>query len=104
MAFRGLLFFWMPTLLGVMATPPADVLRAALVLTDEHAVSITVKAIVFSDSMAVRRENILAAGKRADEREKRRSRQMEICQQSIHDAKLKTGINEDVRVGLAREH
>jgi hypothetical protein len=49
-------------------------------LADQHAVAVTVEAVARFDGVAVRRENIFAAGESTDQREQRRARQVKVCQ------------------------
>ena len=49
-------------------------------LTNEHAISVTVKAVARLNGVLVSRENFLPSSECADQREQRRARQMEIRQ------------------------
>ncbi len=49
-------------------------------LADQHAVAVTVEAVFRFDGMAVRREDIFAAGEGTDQRKQRRARQVKVCQ------------------------
>jgi hypothetical protein len=72
-------------------------------LADQHAVTVTVKAVARFHGMAVRRENIFTSGEDADQRKQRGAWQMKICQQRVHHAKVKPRNNKQACFGRTCE-
>ena len=54
---------------------------------DEHAVAVTEKAVPLAHGFLVRLQYQLSCGKRADQHQQGRARQMKIRQQHVHMAK-----------------
>src|SRR5262245_45768706 len=65
---------------------------------DKHRVAVTVEAIARGDGLAIGVEDSLAAGERGDEHQQRGSRQMEVRNQTGHDAELMARMNEEARL------
>src|SRR6266700_6264127 len=72
--------------------------------TNQHAVAITIEAVASRDGVFVSGQNVLSSGKRADQREQRRPRQMKICEQALHHAEPEARNNEQPRLGVACKH
>src|SRR5689334_1071064 len=64
---------------------------------DQHRVAVAIEAVAFGDGRAVRREDMVAAGEGGDEHDQRRLGQMEVGHQSVDDAEVEAGIDEEIR-------
>src|SRR5467141_595827 len=89
------------SLCGARARSSRSTNTPSYALTNQLAISITVEAIARFDGVVVRRQDMLAAGERADQREQRGARQMKVCEQSFHDTKSKSGNNKKLRIRFA---
>lgn len=72
--------------------------------TNQHAIAVTVEAVAGLDGVVVCRQNVLAACESANQREQRGTRQMKVCQQTLHHAKMKSGNDEQAGLGSAGKH
>jgi hypothetical protein len=87
----------------------ADVLGEAFLVTayllfDEHAISIGIEPVASLYRMAVCVHYQFFSAERAHQHQQRRLRQMEVCQQRVHDAKAIAGIDEYVCLALSGFH
>jgi hypothetical protein len=67
-------------------------------LLDEHAVAVREETISLVDGVVIGAQSTFGSGESADQHEQARLRQMKVGEKSVHDAELKTGIDEDVGV------
>ena len=65
---------------------------------DQHRVTVTVKAIAFTNRVPIRFEDELAPGERADEDEEARAWQVKIREQRVNTQKSISRLDEDLRV------
>src|SRR5690349_16763347 len=63
-------------------------------LTNQHAVSVAIETVARFDGMLIRRKDPLTAGESAHQRKECGTRQMKVCEQTIHDTKSKSRNNE----------
>src|SRR2546423_2490996 len=62
---------------------------------DQHRIAVGKEAIAFANRGPIRIEDSLASAERANEREQRGARQMEIREQEIYRSKAKTRLDEE---------
>ncbi len=62
---------------------------------NQHRVAIAVEVISALDGFAIRGEDSLSACESRDKHEKRRLRQVKVCDEPLDDAKAMTGMNEE---------
>lgn len=70
-------------------------------LADQHAIPITIKTVTLGDRVAVGLKDVLAPGKRGNQRQERGFRQVEVCEQLVHDAEIVAGKKEDFGFGTS---
>ena len=73
-------------------------------LYDKHRVSKGKEPIFFPDRLTISVQYIFPSGKAADKHQKRRFRQMEICDQRVDRAEAVSGINKNSRPAGTRLH
>ena len=66
-------------------------------LQNQHAIAVAVEAVAFANRFLISPKQKLATGKRTNEHEQGRSRQMEICQKKIDGPELIWRINKKIR-------
>src|SRR5258708_12777134 len=64
---------------------------------NKHAIAVREKPILLFDRMLIRLQGALSTSKRRHQHEQRGFRQMKICKQRAYYAKLKAGVDEDIR-------